>query len=419
MSVGRALSETKTTPAAGPALAIIDRYGGRHGQRVLAAAATVQLAWPAVKWARDKARKEDYTITVAGTDDLYPALHEWVLERIPANARKAMIADSDEGNADGFVALRSHDEPAPVRRVRLRYDGSRTQTVNLDGHKIDVAVAREDLPGGRERLPANWRRLMEKITFTAKSPAGRDAIVRMLERLAENTYARKRPPSLLIPSRWGGEWTRRDDLPPRTLDSVVLKDGQRERVVSDLAAFLAAEDDYGRLSQPWHRGYLFHGEPGTGKTSIARALANHFDLPVYYLPLGDLERDADLMALVGAIRAKSVLLIEDIDVYHAAVERDDTAGKASLAAMLNALDGVWTPHGLITILTTNHIDQIDDALLRAGRVDATEEFTVLDHDQARRLAQFCGLSNFEFVARTFDGRSPAELVESARQRRTA
>jgi chaperone BCS1 len=215
-----------------------------------------------------------------------------------------------------------------------------------------------------------------------------------------------------MPSRYGAGWSRRGDLPIRTLDSVVLKDGQRERIVADLAEFLAAEDDYNRLSQPWHRGYLFHGAPGTGKTSIARALANHFGLPTYYLPLGDIDKDTDLMSFVGQIEPRSVLLIEDIDVFHAATKRDEEGDKVSVAAMLNALDGVFTPHGLITVMTTNEKDRLDPALVRAGRIDVDEEFTPLDAGQSHRLAERFGVPD---LAEDFAGRSPSELIQAGRR----
>jgi hypothetical protein len=78
--------------------------------------------------------------------------------------------------------------------------------------------------------------------------------------------------------------------------------------------------------------------------------------------------------------------------------------------MLNALDGVWTPHGMVTILTTNHRKDLDPALIRAGRVDVDEEFTVLDADQARRLAAQLDVSPADDAVAGLAGRSPADAM---------
>lgn len=396
-------------------LTVLGRYGGKRGQQALAVAAAAQVATPFVKWAKTKLeRSEDFTITVAGVDEIYADLHEWVLARIPESDRKALIAATPRSRE-----LRYEGEPEqPAPRVRLRYDGSKTQSVTLDGHKLTVTVARDDIPGGRESLPENWRAMVEKITFTAASAGGRDAIVRMMDGLLAAKHGKTGPPPLLVPSRYGGSWNRRGDLPPRTLDSIVLKGGQLERLVDDLATFLASEQDYARVCQPWHRGYLFHGSPGTGKTSVARALANHFSMPIYYLPLGDLEKDADLMSLVGAIEPRSVLLLEDADVFHATTDRGEEAGTASVASMLNALDGIWTPHGLVTVLTTNDRDALDAALIREGRIDVDEEFTALDVEQGERLAVWLEGDEIGSVAaaREFNGQSPAALIGALRDR---
>ena len=103
------------------------------------------------------------------------------------------------------------------------------------------------------------------------------------------------------------------------------------------------------------------------------------------------------------------MLMTNTIVYHAATERNEQKDKVSVAAMLNALDGIWTPHGLITIMTTNNREALDEALIRAGRIDVHEEFTVLDADQAQRIGEF-----FESSMDTsgFVGSSPSELIEA-------
>lgn len=389
-------------------LRLLERYGGRRGQRAVAIAAAVQVAMPAVKWAKEKLEREDYSVSVYSTDDIYFPLHEWVLSHMTPAEQKALIATTEYRRR----TYAGHGE-RPRARVRLRYDGSVEQEITLDGHRIKIEVERDRPPsgaGGSEDISSASMLHTEKLKMTSRDEGGRDAIARVIKQLLDALHGEEGTPPLFIPSRWGGEWVKRRDLPPRTINSVILKSGQLERLCADLRAFLGAEDDYNRLSQPWHRGYLFHGAPGTGKTSVARALANEFGLPTYYLPLGDIDKDTDLMNFVSEIEPRSMLLIEDVDVYGAATDRDEEKTRASLAAMLNALDGVWTPHGLITVMTTNYRERLDEALLRAGRVDVEEEFTLLDGEQAQRLAEY-----FEYDgAECYAGESPAQMIEAMR-----
>jgi chaperone BCS1 len=165
-----------------------------------------------------------------------------------------------------------------------------------------------------------------------------------------------------------------------------------DMLLEDVSHFLTREDFYLRRGMPYHRGYLFHGPPGTGKTSAAKAIAAYHNLDLYYMSLGDANRDVDLMEFMSSVKSRSVLLLEDVDVFQAAQQRssegDEDSKGISLAGLLNALDGVATPHGLIAILTSNQPDVLDQALVRPGRIDRSVEFGSLTDDSLNALFEF-------------------------------
>jgi chaperone BCS1 len=174
----------------------------------------------------------------------------------------------------------------------------------------------------------------------------------------------------------------------RMLDSVVLEPGEKEHLLQDVAQFRRSKQRYQRLGVPYHRGYLFYGPPGTGKTSLVSALAAHFGLSVYIVNLADFS-DRSLMSAINDVPAHSVLLFEDIDcmrnsqarvgadsvnglngpVTLGAKENVATQNGVTLSGLLNVLDGFHAPTGVLFVMTTNHVEKLDPALLRPGRID--------------------------------------------------
>lgn len=181
----------------------------------------------------------------------------------------------------------------------------------------------------------------------------------------------------LIYRSWGTEWKQfGQPKSKRALESVVLAIGIKERIVADVNAFLGARKWYLDMGIPYRRGYLLYGPPGTGKSSFIQALAGELDFNIAMLTLSERGLTDDrLNHLLTNVPTRTLILLEDVDAAfntRTAVGEDGYRGATvTFSGLLNALDGVASAEERIVFLTTNHFEQLDDALVRPGRVDMT------------------------------------------------
>lgn len=346
--------------------------------------------------------RTSFTLRIPADDALYPDAHAWILTLLPPEKRRDLMVRSTISRGS---EVSDSDSQPEVERLILTSTDSTEQHVIVDGYQIGVYVNRPEVSDKSHYLDP------DVLVLTARNREGQQAVVRRLTALLEDRLlSARRPVMRLLNTSWGS-WNRRGDLPPRPVESVVLAEGQMERIMGDLEAFLADETTYNARAIPWHRGYLLHGPPGTGKTSIAKAMASAYGLDLWYAPLGDVKDDSNLLNLLSQVHPRSMLLLEDVDVFAATQERKaDTSAHLSLSGLLNALDGVATPHGLITVMTTNAPGVLDSALLRPGRIDMVEEILPPDDEQVDRMFRvFYGERPYAKVKA--GGRNAAEITE--------
>ena len=203
---------------------------------------------------------------------------------------------------------------------------------------------------------------------------------------AKEAFEYKKTDEIICKIMKNGFWTYLSRLPKRSLDTIVLEDGVKQSVVQDVQDFLNNEDLYNQYGIPYKRNYLFTGSPGTGKTSFIFSLASHFNLNVGILNMGHQVDDYMFMKAINDMDDNMILVLEDIDALF--VERkvnDSNKSMVSFSGILNVMDGIARKHKLITFMTTNYPERLDDALVRPGRIDHWVKFTTATKNQIQAM----------------------------------
>lgn len=158
---------------------------------------------------------------------------------------------------------------------------------------------------------------------------------------------------------------------------------------------------------PWKMGLTLTGDPGTGKTAFVRAIAQKLNIPIVVFNLSTMSNRDFLSAWEDASSyLPAIFLFEDMDaVFDKRINLCSTATSkgVSFDILLNTIDGVNNTDGILLIITTNHIDKLDDALgtiyngisTRPGRIDRVLKFERLDLKGKEKIANriFAGIDS--------------------------
>ncbi|KAK8869680.1 hypothetical protein IAR55_000248 [Kwoniella newhampshirensis] len=275
--------------------------------------------------------------------------------------------------------------------------------------------------------------------YQIRTIALRSNILKDFFAAAHQLYHAKEANELLIfhAERVNSEWQKAVSRPSRPWSSVILPDVIKEGVLRDMEKFFSDREQqwYASRGIPYRRGYLLHGAPGAGKTTLVTALASKMNLNIYVInPAQRGMDDAKLSKLIRVCPPKSVILIEDIDcifpsrsqetstdsntsadgkavaaepatppkaalspIQHSGQGQYDLAPSVvTMSGLLNAIDGVSSQEGCVLVGTTNHPERLDPALSRAGRFDVHVPFTSTRPSQARALyLHFYPLADFQ------------------------
>ncbi|KZL71015.1 mitochondrial chaperone ATPase [Colletotrichum tofieldiae] len=183
----------------------------------------------------------------------------------------------------------------------------------------------------------------------------------------------------------------------RDMSTIAMAAGLKQQITDDITNFRAPNQFkwYRRRGLPYRRGYLFHGPPGTGKTSLCVALATLCQLPIYNINISSSTLDDEILGtLFHLLPPKCMVLFEDIDSSETVQKRlrpppraqdPRQASWVTFSGLLNILDGTGAQEGRVLVMSTNHPKKIDPAFIRPGRVDMVIHFDLVDQLSAQLL----------------------------------
>ncbi|EIW62953.1 P-loop containing nucleoside triphosphate hydrolase protein [Trametes versicolor FP-101664 SS1] len=316
------------------------------------------------------------------------------------------IADNSFGDDD-----EEEDDGAPGRvktRVVFQPTSNTTHTIYYRGHWLRVRRWRKNDSGNEcisVSVVARNNSILKQLVLQAKKEYEAEAVHRIQIYFADSH----------------GCWRWTDSRHKRPMSSIVLNPGVKEMLLSDTKDFLKSEKWYADRGIPFRRGYLLYGVPGSGKSSLIHAIAGELMLDIYVVSLSSSWiNDSTLTTLMGRVPARCIVLLEDLDAaFTRSTSRDGSAtgnpegeskekapeqtttpsssrrtrkteqlsdvNTLSLSGLLNALDGVAASEGRLLFATTNHLERLDPALSRPGRMDVWIEFKNASKWQAELL----------------------------------
>ena len=215
--------------------------------------------------------------------------------------------------------------------------------------------------------------------------------------------------------------------------SIMFQDvaGQEEAKyeLQEVVSFLKSPERFQEIGARIPRGVLLVGNPGTGKTLLARAVAGEAGVSFFHISGSDF---VEMFVGVGASRVRDlfeqgrknapcIIFIDEID----AVGRTRGSGmggghderEQTLNQMLVEMDGFDTDQSVIVMAATNRVDVLDPALLRPGRFDRQINITLPDVKEREKILQIHSTKiklgndiDFPALARRTPGCSGADLA---------
>lgn len=321
---------------------------------------------------------------------------------------------SDNNSSAGF------NNTITINFIRGTFDGDKLMI-----RAVDLFNARSvDVEDGS----ANFRFFIKKVTGTKRVQQRKDIYA---DYKSDSAVPTSGPPGqaedLLIESgsrilKWKKEELGQDK--PEHPFAALAFPGYVKDAIEELNRWKKSEKWFRSKFIPWRRGLLLHGVPGCGKSSLAKALAQSMDMPIFIYDLATMtNEDLNDKWKFMLTHTPVLALFEDLDSVFVGRKNIQGEDGVTFDCLLNCISGVESSDGVLTIVTTNDITKIDPAMgnfsdseisSRPGRLDRIIELKQMDRvgrlSMAKRILEDCP-EEIEKAVDRCDNFTPAQVQE--------
>lgn len=335
------------------------------------------------------------------------AVITFILWRLPAKIAgiiSRQMTTSIELTADSYPTSIVHAAFMSHHSGNKLYRFSRAlalKTTHWGGFKVKTG------PG----LGKHWLAHNGKLFWFSINDLDSSGSERQKQRLIITTFGRKQKPLLDLvedfrpkqPESPAGssklyipheeDWMELSTIPKRELDTVITRGDLKDEIIASIERWRESEDWYARAGINYKLSMMLYGQPGTGKSSLIRALAGYMKLDLCMLDVSTVTYP-QLLGLLSNMPDGAALMLEDIDGANVTHDRSAVGEKEktplNMAQLLNVLDGALPLNNLVIFMTTNHLEKLDPALRRKGRMDLTYEVKPLDKPAVEKYLSVVG-----------------------------
>jgi len=201
-----------------------------------------------------------------------------------------------------------------------------------------------------------------------------------METMRKNKYQQE---FLVIYKSNYNNFTEDTKLNHRSIDTVYLPKQIKDDLFKDIFEFYNPENiiKYTNLGINRTRMYMLHGMPGTGKTTLIKAIATHYNKNIAYIFIKhDMDYD-NFHKLIKNLPSNTIICFEDVDCLFDEARAQKTA--LTFSGFINVFDGINTNQEIIVFFTTNNLKIIDPAIIR--RISYFIEFKFATKEQIKDM----------------------------------